>query len=568
MWIIGFLWLKPLSIQLTQNSIRLISLLMGLIALILFARGIKKEVVDRVSRTERIFCVVLLAIALISMTVHLYAFRNEVVGPGVDSMHHTLIPDLIIKNGMLPSNYEQYAPVLTFSYHFGYHIFIAVLSLLSGVKTTALVIASTGILMAMITFAAGAVVFQFTRKTVPSLISAMVIAGIFCFPSYTVYWGRFPQLLGTIIGFAWISCLDFWRRETQQSFKLALLLGLMTLALFISHYRICTAFLFFGIIYLTFNIQIFKSKQRIGEVFLAVTVFAVATLPWLINLLQAPGIGYPFQMVENGTAINNLFFSLDRLGPYIKDTLSITIIALTIIFLSLGIIRKNKEIIILGIWVVIMIVVTRPAILGNYIDPVSMAMASYVPLSLIIGLGSAELFQILPAKMNLGVQVIFILLSIAGLVQGFNRWANIDLSLNTFVNTGDLKAAEWIKANTPSNSKFLIYPYKFEFSDEMVVGLDAGYWLPVIAQRATTAPPMVYNIERLSAPAANLDSVKAASVAADLRDVNNLEWLRSKGIEYYYLDTQKNYPANTAVILSQGWKIVYSAEQVTIYKLK
>src|SRR3954468_9983841 len=73
------------------------------------------------------------AVALLGMTALSLAFRlGDIQGLDVpmfgDSLHHTMITDLILRTGRVPSGYQPYVPVDTFSYHFGFHTLSAVLA--------------------------------------------------------------------------------------------------------------------------------------------------------------------------------------------------------------------------------------------------------------------------------------------------------------------------------------------------------------------------------------------------------------------------------------------------------
>jgi hypothetical protein len=54
----------------------------------------------------------------------------------MDAYHHTLITDLFVHNGIIPRTYEPYAPLNSFTYHFGFHTLAAAISLLSGQTTS------------------------------------------------------------------------------------------------------------------------------------------------------------------------------------------------------------------------------------------------------------------------------------------------------------------------------------------------------------------------------------------------------------------------------------------------
>jgi hypothetical protein len=62
------------------------------------------------------------------------------------------------------------------------------------------------------------------------------------------------------------------------------------------------------------------------------------------------------------------------------------------------------------------------------------------------------------------------------------------------VSGADLAAIEWVRANTPPDAHFLVNSFP-AYGGTLVAGTDAGWWLPLLAQRATTLPPLTYGSE-------------------------------------------------------------------------
>jgi len=52
----------------------------------------------------------------------------------------------------------------------------------------------------------------------------------------------------------------------------------------------------------------------------------------------------------------------------------------------------------------------------------------------------------------------------------------------------DLVAMDWLRANTPSDARFLVDGFLI-YDGRSVVGSDAGWWIPLLAGRQNTMPP-------------------------------------------------------------------------------
>jgi hypothetical protein len=63
------------------------------------------------------------------------------------------------------------------------------------------------------------------------------------------------------------------------------------------------------------------------------------------------------------------------------------------------------------------------------------------------------------------------------------------------VTPADMAAYAWIRSHTPADALFLVNGSPIhEWS--MIAGIDGGFWLPLLAGRPTTVPPMTYGNER------------------------------------------------------------------------
>ena len=69
----------------------------------------------------------LVGVLILTAITKLLPLRDALAGMGLDAYHHTLISEMFIRAGGIPSNYEPYAPLASFTYHFGFHALTATL---------------------------------------------------------------------------------------------------------------------------------------------------------------------------------------------------------------------------------------------------------------------------------------------------------------------------------------------------------------------------------------------------------------------------------------------------------
>lgn len=565
-WILLLIWLQLFNFSFNSLSIRILYSLLFIILLIqLFNK--RKNIIGWVKNNRNYPELLIIILGIMITFMYLYFYRDLVAGMGSDSMHHTLISSLFIENGQIPEDYGPYAPVITFSYHFGFHAFIAAMSSLSGIAPRLMVVISGAILMGLVTLAGGALVYYLTQKTLLGVASGAIIGIIYIFPSYSLIWGRYTQLMGTIMLMIYLLALFFWDNEQEFSLKFSPLLILITIGFIFSHYRIVITGIIFTIIYLLIRKKPLLALKRYFVQWLSIPLGALMlSSPWLIQLFIARQGGY--EAVDVVT--KDLFFSLDRLGPlFHNEPQTWILICLSGVSSVLGIIKKDRIISIITIWIIVLALITQPALFGHTLDPVTTIISSYVAITLLICLAISILLRLVSKNpFNWIIKDVVILAIVVGIFFGVNRWTKFNFSRHTFVTSDDLTAANWIKSNTDPDSLFMINTYQFPINDYLIIGLDGGYWLPVIAERQTVVPPMGFLLEKLVYPNAQNEIKIFHQIKSTITGTNELETLREFGVDYvYYSSHNAVEDFGDLIKTADNFELVYQINNVEIYKL-
>ena len=140
----------------------------------------------------------------------------------------------------------------------------------------------------------------------------------------------------------------------------------------------------------------------------------------------------------------------------------------------------------------------------------------------------------------------------------------------------DATAMRWIRANTPADARFLVNGF-LAFSGHYTVGADGGWWLPLLAGRANSVPPILYASEAAADPG-YFDEVNALTrtiEAADLDSAATVAWLREQGISHAYVGAQggrvgdPDAPLLDAAVLltSPYYRPIYHQDGVWIFEL-
>jgi hypothetical protein len=200
--------------------------------------------------------ILLLALTLLALAVRLYAARDLPVGMWGDSYHHTMIAQLLIENGGLFSSWQPYVPLRTFTYHFGFHSHVALLSLLTGAPATRGVIVVGQILNALAVPMAYLLTSRLFGNRAAGLWAALIVGFLNPMPAYYVNWGRYTQLAGQIIlpavCVAWMALFDSAVTRPiyrPRLLRLLVFTVLLTGGLALTHYRVAVFAACFVLVY-------------------------------------------------------------------------------------------------------------------------------------------------------------------------------------------------------------------------------------------------------------------------------------------------------------------------------
>jgi hypothetical protein len=251
--------------------------------------------------------------------------------------------------------------------------------------------------------------------------------------------------------------------------------------------------------------------------------------PWVIQIMILQKNGYSGEIGQ----ANEQFYSINRLGPEIINYFTnLPIFIIFIIAIIYAIKVKNSKIIWLLSWSVILILLSGRFFFGALMDTVSVIFSLYVPILVIIGWLLAIIIEKASSK-NYNKKYIFSLLIIL-IVSPMLLIPNHIHPEFSFVSSEDLIAFEWIKENTPIDSRFVVNTFNFNFNENYVIGIDAGYWLPLLANRNTITLPMIFQIEKLENKN-DLDNLLLVHNIDDFSTIENVNLLKDLGYTHIYL---------------------------------
>ncbi|MFQ5872834.1 MAG: hypothetical protein ACE5JL_03410, partial [Dehalococcoidia bacterium] len=452
----------------------------------------------------------LFIILLLSLSVRFLSVKDLLAPPGSDSYHHALITQLIAERGGIPDSYEPYAPIASFTYHFGFHSLVVFYHWLSGTDVTRSVLIIGQLLNGLIPLSVFFCAVRFTKNNTIGLLSALIVGLLSVFPAYYVNWGRWPQgaglvLLPIVLALT-IECLEREERDAKALIVTSIVLS----GLFLTHYRILIFYLAFMAVYLVYVLfcSTFgrgvdqENSSQVVEVllrFLIIGLLALAlTSPWVWRLFHSPALG---KLTETSIRPEGSFFSLARLGDACSFYSNYPLLALSVLGILWGLLKREKLIILLLLWVGVLLLFSNPYWLdlpgAGFVDYVTIVTSLFFPASIAIGFLGDRLWETLGKKMpKAGLLAGLLIVAIA--LGGASRMFTILNPQSVYVQAADKVALEWIVKNTTSEAKFLVSSLIYDRAVNLVMGLDAGYWIPLFTGRSTTVPPLTYLNERLT----------------------------------------------------------------------
>lgn len=507
----------------------------------------------------------LLLIIFLVLFIILFNLRNIVAGLGSDSYHHTLITQLILDQGKAPNNYEPYAPIISFSYHFGFHALSALLSYFSGIPVR-LIIPITGVLiLGLATLSTYFLSLQLFQNNRVSFLTGLLTICTSVLPYYLINFSRFPQLLGLVFCGVLVSLFILWHKE-NFSINFIPIISLITLGQAFTHYRITIMSLIgisIFILFITFEED--NKIHFLKKNFLNWLLYGLSTIilfaPWFIKFLILQQNGYSGEI---GGA-NEQFFSIDRLGSEVNNY--ITNLPIMIIFslaILLAIKDKIKKVILLFSWSAVLLFLSGPFFLGTFMDTVSVIFSLYVPILIVVGWFLIKFIE----KINLdkgNPKFIFTFIIILIISPIFLIPSHIHPEFS-FVSSEDLVAFEWIKENTQDESKFIVNTFNFNFNENYIIGIDAGYWIPLLANRETVTIPMIYQIEKLQYEN-TLENLILVHNIVDYSSNETINLLSELGYTHIYIGEWGSKEKLNQLLENSYYKLIFNEDNAYVFEI-
>jgi len=490
----------------------------------------------------------------------LFQMRGLALPVGVDGVNHTLIVNVLLAQQGLPAMLlpQVNAPLVT---PYAFHLQAALLSALSGLPPERAVLVMGQILNAAIALA----VYRLGMRVQPDWkiagLAALLTLLAFRMPAWLLSTSAFGLAAGTTLAFlAAAETLDLVHTPADTDLRpggvrLALLAAGTVLAHNLSGVLLVILTLVLAI-WLVWRAFHRSPLRQVSGALAALTIGVVFALPFLLRTWQASSGKLVAFFLPSLDALQVLF---DQTAPWFNRILLLASLPGLVWLWFKPSTRPAAA------WLTGAALLALPlAVRSSLFSLEEAGMLLFVPGAMGLAFGINNMSDWLKAQLpHFGMYapaLIVIGLLLYGAILNHQPIDPHDL----LADHADAEALHWVREHTPPEAFFLINA--IDLGNGFYRGDDGGYWLPALADRAATAPPMLYT----HGSPEYIASVNAlAAQTSRLMGCDGAFWdvIQSAGVTHIYLREGRGHLQPAAMAQCTGLLQVYSRSGVHIYEV-
>jgi hypothetical protein len=497
-----------------------------------------------------------------------------------DSYQHTMIAQLLADNSGLFESWAPYAELESFTYHFGFHSAVAALHWIMGIPTIEATLWTGQLLNGLAVLAIYPLAVRVTGSRWGGVWAVLLAGLLLPLPMFYVNWGRYTQLAGQVILPAAVY-LTWQAVETpQRRWRLLVLAMLVAGGLALTHYRVL---MFYGVFVLALallNLRKSAWRQTVLRMGCIGLGAGLLFLPWLINTWGSTILRiFGLQLTTPPAQESSLIWEYNAIGNLEAYLAPIWWLALAL-GLGVGLWRRQRGVLLVGLWWFLLLIATNPAWLSLPGTGIISNFALFVAVYLLAALLSGNLVGhiVRPAAERRWASILLALAMVAlGMWGVRGRLGDPEIARHTLLARPDVRAAAWIRENTHREARFLVNGF-FAYGGDTLVGSDGGWWLPLLAERQNTVPPINYENELgMSADYEQQVEELAHQVQEHpLDDPKTLSLLKERRVTHVYVGQQQgrvNYSGPDVLdpdrlLHSPHYRLAYHQDRVWIFEFR
>jgi len=580
-WPLLLLWVGSFGLTMSPVRAWLLLFLMGAtIAYRWRAKGVLHTPLAEIRRSIGLAEVVLGLVMVVTITVRLIEVRDLVVPAWVDSVHHTVITQMIVERGVVPDSCLPYVAIEDFHYHFGFHANAAFLSWLTRLQPYQSVLLFGQVLNALAALAVYPLASRWSGRRWAGVVAALTVGALNYMPAYYASWGRYTQLAGLVLLPGACLAATWAMRSRNQGPRTPGIAALLAAGIGVTHYRVlllyCTFWLCYPLAVLARERFRRGAWQRLARsAGLVAAAAIVLILPWAVRFVAIvlPSVGTRYGGWSASTGVDtSVPWGLLDVG-WTRPVLYVAMAGLV-----WSVIRRRWAFVLLGFWVGTWFLMANLDIVGLpkvwLIHNSSVVISLWLPAGVLCGWVVSDLLGCLGeciARRTKGIRYrdwLSAAMAISVLVMlGWGGWRLVDIvnPVTVLVTAEDYVALEWAEENTPTDALFLINTRQWQ--GELRAGSDAGWWLPMIAHRAVNLPCVLYAQGSTSYRDAINGLALAVETAESLDDEDLLTALRDVGITHVFIGSRAGRLLPKDLDPSSAYELLYKHGPARIYRL-
>jgi hypothetical protein len=470
------------------------------------------------------------------------AFISEtIVPPYFDSAaHNSIVNNLITSYETL--SIPSFDSAAGGYYHLGFHVLIAVLSLVLHASVKDVILVFGQILLALIPLPLFFIVRQETGSDTAGLFAVLLAGWGWALPGHAVNWGKYPALTG-ILAFEFTLSTVYLISQSHKRYTW-ITITLCVLSICASTLIHSRTLVLVGIAFVCSLLKFRWNRltQPVRNLMFSLVLGGVVSLVILIRSDSALSLALePY--LQNGIWTSLVFLLLLPFACLVFPRATFSwILSLLFLFGSLFVPLTN-------------LVPGRPY--QTLLDRPFVEIVLFFPLSMLAGLGLAgliktldkiELLRRVPAKLASGVVILILFGSIFG--NAFTRYDFYPSACCQIFNETDAVAFDWMDKNLPHDATILIASFDLALREPSpsvaYAGSDAGIWLVPLIKRKTFTLPYDTNFDQ--------DSTWAT--------------LRQHGITYIYVGRNaESFRENELQNRPSLYRLIFSLSGIYVYEV-
>jgi hypothetical protein len=345
---------------------------------------------------------------------------------------------------------------------------------------------------------------------------------------------------------------------------------LLVAAVFLTHIRVALMLGVFaaiagGIAFLQ------RRKEHLKQIATVGVIGVIFVSPWALRVLWVQYDPYGLRITYPILAGYN---DIRRMEEPVLQFITNWPILLSILALTVAAIFSSKKMEVLGL-VLWCITMAGGALLSSTIgfslwDLKTTLLSLAIPFAGLAGLGVQGLKEVLQNQRWIVIRWLVIVFVLIGAISTVIRFPGLIYTGYVYLRPGDLIVMDWIKNNTPPDALFLVNALQFDWQPGWLVGSDAGYWVPLLANRSSVIPPMVYPMEWASTALLPrlevIEGVSAETVGQGVTTQELCNLLAVRGITNIF--TNKSWPFAVYKSSEQAcFRIVYHQDRIWVFEV-